>query len=269
MIKCCGGTKCVPAWNICYGNSDCMLNQDGEAACYKCPEYCKCTSYYIECFLREMFSWRVSNMVIKIMKLIVARDTFDFAFLVSYADLVYLDISTSSVTNITDSLDGHTLYKTYLHSFNASGNLLHEMYFINTPFSRFIQVIDLSNNKLLHIVNILPILKILYLKDNLITLILHQNIPNKHDMRFLDLRNNPLRIIHLADIIEKCTSLRYLLSSTNFFCCISPSNVKLFLISLCSSKIVNISFLLFLCGLLKLSNVLLHYTEIREEMTNI
>ena len=45
-------------------------------------------------------------------------------------------------------------------------------------------------------------------------------------MQFLDLRNNPLRIIHLANIIEKFTGLRYLLTSTELFCCILPSNLK-------------------------------------------
>ena len=54
MIKCRGESKCVPTWNICDGHTDCLLNQDDEATCYRCREYCKCNSYYIECILNGM-----------------------------------------------------------------------------------------------------------------------------------------------------------------------------------------------------------------------
>ena len=84
MTKCRGETKCAPTriFVMVILIVTVMLNQDDEANCYKCPEYCKCNLYYIGCFLREMFSWRVNNMVIKIMKSILTRDTFDFAFLI-------------------------------------------------------------------------------------------------------------------------------------------------------------------------------------------
>ena len=250
MIKCRGETKCVPTWNICDGRSDCVLNQDDEATCYNCPEYCKCNSYYVECILSEMFSRELNNIVIKIMKLIITRDTVDIAFLVNYLDLLYLDISTNRLRNLTNSLNEHNLYKTYLYLFNASGNLLHETYFMSASYFRFIQIIDLSNNKLVNIANIPPKLKILYLNDNLIILIWDQIIPNNHDLHLLDIRDNPLRIIHLVNMMKRLTSLRYFLTSTELYCCILPYNVKcsvdkMICKGLFSLKIVNITFFLF------------------------
>ena len=248
MIKCRSETKCVPTWNICDGHTDCLLNQDDEATCYRCPEYCKCNSYYIECILSGMLLLPINNINVKIMKLILSRETFDFAFLSNYLDLFYLDISTSSARNLMDSANKQNLYITYLLFLNASGNLLHEMYFMSAPRFRFIQIIDLSNNKLAKLFNIPPNLKILYLKNNLIVLILYKNILKNHNLRFLDLRNNPIQIVHFDNIMKRLTSLRYLLTYSTIFCCILPSNVKCSLNAmickgLCSFKIVNIVFL--------------------------
>ena len=248
MIKCRGETKCVPAWNICDGRSDCQLNRDDEANCYNCPEYCKCNSYYIECILYEIIPWRTKNMPIKIMKAILPKETFDFAFLEDYLDLLYLDISISSTRNLIDNSNKQNQDIAHLFLFNASGNLLSEIHVMNQSFFQSIQIIDLSNNRLFHFVKIPPELKILYLKSNLLVLIGHQNFPNKHNLRFLDLRNNPLRVIHLANVLKKMTNLRYFGSPDQVLCCIIPSNVKcsqpkMYCKGLCSLKLINNVFL--------------------------
>ena len=248
MIKCRGETKCVPTWNICDGRSDCLLNQDDEANCYNCPEYCKCNSYYIECILYEIIPWRAKNMPIKIMKAILTKETFDFAFLEDNLDLLYLDISISKTRNLIDNSNKQNHDIAHLFLFNASGNLLSEIHVMNQSFFQSIQIIDLSNNRLFHFVNIPPTLKMLYLKSNLLVLIGHQNFPNKHNLRFLDLRNNPVRVIHLANVLTAMTNLRYFRSPDQVLCCIIPSNVKcsqpkVYCKGLCSLKLVNIVFL--------------------------
>ena len=248
MIKCRGETKCVPTWNICDGRSDCLLNQDDEATCYKCPEYCKCNSYYIECILRAIIPWKIKNMPMKIMKAILTKDTFDFAFVETYFHLLYLDISMSKTRHLIDNSNKQNQYIPRLFLFNASSNLLSEIYVINQPYFQSIQVIDLSHNRLLHFVSIPSKLKILYLKGNLLVLIWYQNFPNKHNLRFLDLRNNPVRAIHLANILTVMINLRYFRSPDQILCCILPSNVKcsypkMYCKGLCSLKLVNSLFL--------------------------
>ena len=250
MIQCRGETKCVPTWNICDGRSDCLVNQDDEATCYKCPEYCKCNSYYMECILREINPWQIKNTPIKIMKAILTKDTFDFAFVELFFDLLYLDISISKTRHLIDNSNKQDQYQGLpnLFLFNASSNLLNEIYVVNQLYFRFIQVIDLSNNRLLHLVNIPSNLKILYLQRNLLVFIGHHNFPNKHNLRFLDLRNNPVRAIHLANVMTEMTNLHYFRSPHEVLCCIAPSNVecshpKMYCIGLCSLKLVNKLFL--------------------------
>ena len=227
MTKCRGETKCVPTWNICDGRSDCLLNQDDEAACYKCPEYCKCYSYYTECILYEIIPWRIKNVPIKIMIAILTKNTFDFVFVEHYLNLLYLDISKNNVRYLIDSSTEQSQYLTYkLFVFNASRNFLSDMYVMNKTYFRFIQVIDLSWNKLSRFVNIPAKLKLLYLQNNLIVFIWFKHLPNKHNLRFLDLRNNPVRAIHLANILTIMTNLRYLRSPDQILCCILPINLK-------------------------------------------
>ena len=249
MTKCRGETKCVPTWNICDGRSDCLLNQDDEATCYKCPEYCKCNSYYIECILNEIIPWRIQNMPVKIMIAILTKNTFDFAFVDNYVNLLHLDISNNKARNLIDSSTKQSQYLTYkLFLFNASGNLLSDMYVMNEPYFHFIQIVDLSWNKLSRFVNIPPKLKILYLQNNLIMFIWYEQFPNKDNLRFLDLRNNPVRAIHLANILTIMTNLRYLKSPDQILCCILPINLKcahhiLYCKGLCSSKLYSFLFL--------------------------
>ena len=244
MTKCRGETKCVPTWSICDGRSDCLLNEDDEANCYNCPEYCKCNSYYIECTLYEIIPWRIKTMPIKIMKAILTKETFDIAFLENYLDLLYLDISISETRNVIDNSNKHNQDKAHLFLFNASGNLLSEIHVMNQSYFQSIQIIDLSNNRLLHFLNISPKLTILYLRSNLLALIGHQNFPNKHKLRFLDLRNNPVLVILLANILTTLTNLRYFRSPDQIVCCILPSNVKcsyskMYCKGLCSLKLAN------------------------------
>ena len=178
MIKCRGETKCVPTWNICDSRSDCLLNQDDEATCYKCPEYCKCNSYYIECMLYEIIPWRTK----KIMKVISTKETFDFAFLEDNLHLFYLDISTSNTRNLIDNSNKQNQDIAHLFLFNGSANLLSEIHVMIQSYFQSIQIIDLSNKRLFHFVNIPPKLKIVYLKSNLLVLIGHQNFLNKHSL---------------------------------------------------------------------------------------
>ena len=225
MIKCRAETKCVPTWKVCDGVFDCTLNKDDEAACYTCPNSCSCHSYYMECKGDDDMYWQlqnIQNIYVKTITLSIKNVLFYFAALAKLYDLVYIDISGNDVKKIILSSTYISQYRIKLLLFNCSFNSLMYVNLKNEKFFNFVQVIDLSNNKLTKFTDIPASVKIVYLKYNFITFLFKlKNTPN---MRFLDVQNNPIKIIYLTDI-QNLPSLVYVKSPTISFCCILPPNV--------------------------------------------
>ena len=314
MLRCRGETRCVPPWSLCDGHAECQFTFDDETSCSRCLKHCECDGRSLLCQTEVEAEQHALYKFIKTPNSTIIKDNIKQTIL--HMDTIYmtathlqlkskgkirclnynilnpnfslvikLDISYCRLKHI-DNIMVVTNHK-QIAFLNASHNRLFSSNIL-TIFSELpLHHLDISYNEFAYIEtpdSNLIYLQLLKLANNKITHLRAQFIGMASNVRWLDLRHNPIQYVSLR--LVRTLKYLYILDVTDIeICCIFSSVVKcdVFLdvakhtvnIQFCKAYIANFSlkicsqFILIVCVLINLTSIILNVLHVQVKRTKL